>query len=234
MTLVRILSYNVRSLRDDTDALTRIVRVHAPDVLVVQEAPRFVGWRRRCADLARRCAMVYVAGGRTAGDNLLLCSPHAHLDPESTIERRVPRAPFRPIGGVVAAGFDIAGTRFAVVGCHLGLARAERRVEVAEVVDVLGRLEPEHVIVAGDLNEPPDGRSWRVLAQAGLRDPAPGVDDPTFPSAAPRARIDAILVSTGITAVEYGVPTDRHDPGHRADYTRATDHLPVLATLEIP
>ncbi|MFD0632519.1 endonuclease/exonuclease/phosphatase family protein [Catenulispora yoronensis] len=36
---VRVLSYNVRSLRDDRAALARVVRGCEPDVVCVQESP---------------------------------------------------------------------------------------------------------------------------------------------------------------------------------------------------
>jgi hypothetical protein len=43
--VVRVLGYNIRSMRDDEDALARVIRACAPDVVLVQEAPRFFRWR---------------------------------------------------------------------------------------------------------------------------------------------------------------------------------------------
>lgn len=235
MAVVRILSYNVRSLRDDSVTLCRLIREQHPDVVVVQEAPRFFRWRSKCAAFARECGLVYVAGGRSAGDNLLLAAVRAAADETSVVERRVPRPPMRPIAGVVAATFEIGAARFGVVGAHLGLTAAERQVEVAEVIDVATDLGAPHTIVAGDLNELPGGRSWRELAKAGLADPVPDLDDPTFPSTAPHKRIDAILTTDRVQTLTYGVPGSRaDDPNLAADYARATDHLPVLAVVEIP
>ena len=55
--LVRVMSYNIRSLRDDSAAVVRVIRAADPDVVCVQEAPRFLFWRRKCARLARDVGM---------------------------------------------------------------------------------------------------------------------------------------------------------------------------------
>ena len=49
--IVRVLSYNIRSMRDDTAALARVIRACAPDLVLVQEAPRFFRWRKAAARL---------------------------------------------------------------------------------------------------------------------------------------------------------------------------------------
>ena len=54
MATVRIMSYNIRSLRDDRAAVVRVIRDVDPDVVCIQEAPRFFRWRAKCARL--RCA----------------------------------------------------------------------------------------------------------------------------------------------------------------------------------
>jgi endonuclease/exonuclease/phosphatase family metal-dependent hydrolase len=69
---LRLLTYNVRSMRDDRDALGRVIRSAEPDVVLVQESPRFLRWRALCAELARRGNLVVVGGGRLAGSNLIL------------------------------------------------------------------------------------------------------------------------------------------------------------------
>ena len=72
MSTLRLLSYNVRSLRDDPAAVARVMRAAEPDVAIVQEAPRFLRWRSSCAALARRAGLLWVSGGRAAGANLVL------------------------------------------------------------------------------------------------------------------------------------------------------------------
>lgn len=69
---LRLVTYNVHGLRDDRAALTSVVRDLAPDVLVLQEAPRRFRWRHHCAALAHSMRMVVAAGGLPALGNLIL------------------------------------------------------------------------------------------------------------------------------------------------------------------
>jgi endonuclease/exonuclease/phosphatase family metal-dependent hydrolase len=229
MSRVRVLTYNVRSLRDDRAALVRVVRACAPDVLVVQEAPRLVRWRSRCAALAGATGLFYVAGGRSAGGNLLLAG--ARVSVHGVVERRIPQRWRDPIRGVVAATLGIGALRFGVVGVHLSLSAAGRARDVDVVLDTVRTFGTLPVAVAGDLNEAPGGRSWSALTASGLDDAGAGEATPTFPARGPRSRIDAILVSgTGVKVCDYRVPDE---PELRSDLARATDHLPVLAVLEL-
>ena len=70
----RVLTYNVRSLRDDAAAVAAVVRACDPDVVFLQEAPRFCRWRSKLAKLARECGLLYVTGGRTTGGVALLAN----------------------------------------------------------------------------------------------------------------------------------------------------------------
>ena len=81
---IRIISWNVHGLRDDTRALARIVRELDPDVMCVQEAPKFWRWRAKVAALARECGLIYVAGGGTTGGSALLV--HLRVDVEASTE----------------------------------------------------------------------------------------------------------------------------------------------------
>lgn len=143
-------------------------------------------------------------------------------------EHRI-RQPLRdPIRGVVAAEVEVAGTRLGVVGCHLGLKPDGRRDQVRTVIEVANTFAVP-TLVAGDFNEPPSGDCWRALAEAGYADPGKTNGEHTFPARAPRTRIDAVLASAGIEVKEYGVlEHDRHD------LEQATDHLPVIAVLDVP
>jgi len=84
-------------------------------------------------------------------------------------------------------------------------------------------------VLAGDLNEPPDGPAFALLA--GRRVDAAGADaTPTFPATFPgpaRARIDVLLVDPEIKIAGYRVVSS-------AAAARASDHLPVLADLDLP
>ena len=71
---LRVVSYNIHSRRDDPAALAAVVRAAAPDVLIVQEAPRRFRWRQKSATLAESFGLVVAAGGLPSLGNLLLTS----------------------------------------------------------------------------------------------------------------------------------------------------------------
>ncbi len=231
--LVRVLSYNLRSLRDDEEALARVVRACRPDLLLAQEAPRFFRWRKHAARLAAATDLVMLSGGATAAGPLLLCSLRAAV--EHTEDILLPRTPGLHRRGFATAVVRVAGARLGVVSCHLSLQEAERRDQARMLLEHLASLGAPHAVVAGDVNEPPAGRSFRLLAGT-LRDcraVRPWGDEATHPSAAPRRRIDAVFTTPGVEVLGCGVP--RGLPGVAEDDLRAaTDHLPVLAALRVP
>ncbi|MFI8966673.1 endonuclease/exonuclease/phosphatase family protein [Streptomyces sp. NPDC053493] len=228
--VVRILSYNVRSMRDDEDALARVIRACAPDLVFVQEAPRFFRWRKHAARLAAKSDLVVLGGGATAAGPLLLCSLRATV--ERTEDVLLPLTPGLHRRGLATAVVRLGGARVGLVSCHLSLAADERHAQAGLVLDRVAALGTPYAIVAGDLNERAGGRSWTRLTKE-LQDgweAAPWGGEHTWPAPAPDRRIDAILATPGIEFLTCGVPTDL-DP---KDLTTATDHLPVLAVVRIP
>ncbi|MCI0688879.1 MAG: endonuclease/exonuclease/phosphatase family protein [Sporichthyaceae bacterium] len=225
---VRVLSYNVRSMRDDRAALGRVIRACEPDVVCVQEAPRFLRWRSLCAQLARTSGLVVVTGGRSAGSMLLLADLRVRvLYTEDVQLRKLPKLHQR---GLAMAVMEIQGARFGVASMHLSLDEAERDYQVAEVLAHLRRLSASELVLAGDVNEQPDGPRWQglvgELTDAYVAGPWGG--EFTFPARGPARRIDGIFVSSGIEVMRCGVPTEL------PELDRASDHLPVLAELRIP
>ena len=77
---LRVLSYNVRGLRDDRAALAEVVRAADPDVVCVQEAPKYLRWRAKCAALAREWGLLYVAGGGSTGGTALFVHLRVDVD----------------------------------------------------------------------------------------------------------------------------------------------------------
>jgi endonuclease/exonuclease/phosphatase family metal-dependent hydrolase len=225
-SVLRVLSWNIKHLLGDPLAVHRVLRAATPDLVCLQEAPRLPGSKRQLNALARSGGLVYVAGGRSGAGTAMLRSIRAQLhDPRAfTFPLANWRAQRR---GAVLATVSLPGLLpVRVASVHLGLDAAERLQHVAEVIDRLsGAGLP--MVVAGDLNEPPAGPSWRAFA-AVVTDPAPGAG-PTFTAAEPRRRIDAVLTSPGIETVEYG----RWQP-ERRDAELASDHLPVLSLIRLP
>lgn len=230
---VRLLSYNIRSLRDDRHALVRVIRACEPDLVCVQESPRY--WRPggQAAWLAHRTGTVVLSGGgRIAAGPLLLGRPGVRV--LQTRDRLLPKT-----RGLHARGFATALVRvgesapFAVTSCHLSLDPEERLRQFALLP---GQFWPgEHGVIAGDFNEHPEDPGWRGLAAA-FRDAhaaAPWGGTYTSAPGDPYQRLDAVFVTPDLEVLACGVPHGL--PGlSPADLLTATDHLPVLAVLRVP
>ncbi|WP_031069776.1 endonuclease/exonuclease/phosphatase family protein [Streptomyces sp. NRRL S-118] len=231
--VIRVLSYNIRSMRDDEDALARVIRACRPDLVFVQEAPRFFRWRKHAARLAAKSELVVLSGGATASGPLLLCSLRATV--ERTEDVLLPLTPGLHRRGFATAVVRIGGARIGLVSCHLSLRSDERYAQAGMLLDRLAALDVPHAIAAGDINEKPAGPSFRRLA-AELQDcwaVRPWGGEHTWAPGDPYQRIDAVFATKGIEVLGCGVPQGL--PGLAdADLRAATDHLPVLAALRVP
>ncbi|MPY57659.1 endonuclease/exonuclease/phosphatase family protein [Streptomyces spongiae] len=231
--VIRVLSYNIRSMRDDTEALARVITACAPDLVLIQEAPRFFRWRKKLARLAAASHLVTLSGGATASGPALLCSLRATV--ERTEDVLLPRTPGLHRRGFATAVVRFGGARLGVLSCHLSLQKDERYEQGGMLLDRLAGMGVEHAIAGGDLNERPNGRTFKRLT-ADLQDcweTAPWGAEHTFTPDDPRRRIDAILATRGVEVLGCGVPLGQ--PGiTETDLRAATDHLPVLAALRVP
>ncbi|MFI0978686.1 endonuclease/exonuclease/phosphatase family protein [Streptomyces sp. NPDC021093] len=227
--VVRVLSYNIRSMRDDRNALARVVRACEPDLVLIQEAPRFFRWRKKAAWLAAHSDLVVLGGGATAAGPLLLCSLRATV--ERTEDVLLPRTPGLHQRGFATAVVRIGGARLGVLSCHLSLQGEERYAQAGLLLDQLAAMGVTHAIAGGDLNDRPDGKSFQLLASS-LQDcwaVAPWGGEYTSVPENPHQRIDAIFATEGVKVLGCGVP--ELPP---ADVRAATDHLPVLAAVRVP
>lgn len=223
---IRILSYNVRSLRDDASAAARVIAACEPDVVCVQEAPRFFRWRAKCAALASESGLFVVTGGRPAGAMLLLASLRAR--PLETRDVLLSKKRGLHQRGIALAAFDIGGAQFVAGSIHLDLDAAERRRHVDEIFAHVREFDVP-VILAGDINEEPSGAAWQALAR---RYPdayviAPDGGEHTYSAKEPVRRIDGVFVDPRVEVVSCGVPDV-------AGIEVASDHRPVLAVVRIP
>ncbi|MER7621511.1 endonuclease/exonuclease/phosphatase family protein [Streptomyces sp. NPDC126503] len=228
--VVRVLGYNIRSMRDDEDALARVIRACAPDVVLIQEAPRFFRWRKHAARLAAKSDLVVLGGGATAAGPLLLCSLRATV--ERTEDVLLPLTPGLHRRGLATAVVRFGRARLGLVSCHLSLRADERYAQAGMVLDRVAALGTPYTIVGGDLNERPGGPAFTRLT-AELRDGwavRPWGGEHTSTAADPHQRIDAILATPGVEFLGCGVPQGL-DP---VDLRAATDHLPVLAAVRLP
>ena len=229
MTTLRVLSYNVRSLRDDDAAVGRVIRAARADVVCIQEAPRFLRWRSKCAALARRSGMVVVSGGRAAGANLVLSTLAVAVD--ATHDIRYSRDAGLEQRGASIAVLRLAGSRFAVAGTHLDLVEAPRLRHVGELHGRLQDLVPTEVpvIVIGDMNDVPGSPVWTALATRGADAFAERGQGDGFTFSATNAvrRIDGVFVDRRIGVVSAAALDN-------PDIRVASDHRPVLVELDLP
>jgi endonuclease/exonuclease/phosphatase family metal-dependent hydrolase len=223
VTALRVLSYNVHSLRDDTRALASVVREAAPDVAIIQEAPRRFRWRQKCADLARSFDMVVAGGGLPALGNLILTNLRVRARESWSVQ--FPLTPGRHMRGAAFVRCVVGRTPFLAAGSHLSTDANERPGQATLLKKYLDEAE-EPVVFGGDLNENSGGAAWRTLAD-GLVDAAAAAgahERATFPCAEPRERIDVVLADPSWKVVAY-------DLVDTATARAASDHLPIVVDL---
>ncbi len=220
---LRVVSYNVHGLKDDLDALATTVRAAAPDIVILQEAPRRLRWRTRNAHLAHSWGLVHAAGGLPALGNAVFTSYRVRV--VDSWHLQYPLTPGRHLRGAVFARCLLGRTPFVVVGSHLATDATERPAQAQLLKKALVDLDAP-VIFAGDINETRGGGAWRTLAD-GLVDPGAGDDLPTFPASAPDRRIDLLLADPRITVTDFRVVDTE-------SARRASDHLPLVADLVLP
>jgi endonuclease/exonuclease/phosphatase family metal-dependent hydrolase len=185
------------------------------DVVCLQEVPRFAFSALRLRRFARECGLVPVAAGRPAAGTAVLVRRHVVVRRSQRL--LLSRTRGRHRRAVVAATVLVDGVRVTVASVHLGLDAEERERHAAEVLTAVAGFDGPYV-VAGDMNEGPEGAAWQLLeATIG---PAVSADRPSFPSTAPRHVIDTAFVSDGFLASLVEVAE-----------TTASDHLPVAVNL---
>jgi endonuclease/exonuclease/phosphatase family metal-dependent hydrolase len=223
---LRVMSYNIHSSKDDLGALAEVVRAEAPDLVLVQEAPRRFRWRARTAKLARDWGMLVAGGGLWACGNTAFATLRVTV--EETRDVRFPLTPGRHLRGAVLLRCMVGRSRFVVVGTHLSLDATERVSQALELKAQLSDIE-EPVIICGDFNEDSGGAGWRTLVD-GLTDAAHPHDAGgvhTFSCAAPRRRIDGVFVDPRCEVTAYRLIDT-------PEALRASDHFPVVVELDLP
>jgi endonuclease/exonuclease/phosphatase family metal-dependent hydrolase len=223
MTSLRVLSYNIHTSKDDLSALARVVRAVAPDIMIIQEAPRRFRWRQKCADLARSFDLVVAGGGLPSLGNLILTSLRVRVSAAWSVQ--YPLTPGRHMRGAQFVRCTVGRIGLVVAGSHLSTDATERAAQATLLKKYLTEAD-EPVVFGGDLNENSGGAAWRTLAD-GLVDAAVATGAevrPTFPAGAPRDRIDVVLVDPRWTVTGYELIST-------PDALAASDHLPLVVDL---
>jgi endonuclease/exonuclease/phosphatase family metal-dependent hydrolase len=218
-----VMTYNVRSLRDDVDALAAVVRECAPDVLLVQEAPRFLRWRSKRAALARRCGLVVATADRPGG---LVVMTAMRVEVIATSFSLLPKESGRHQRAVTQATVRCGGERWRVASTHLSTDAGERQRHLPTLRSLLAADTSVPLVVGADVNEDPPGPVFADLA-ATYQDcfAVAGTGDGfTAPAVAARRRIDAIFADKSLRVVSCEV-------GSAPGVEVASDHCPVVAVV---
>lgn len=242
---VRLLTYNVHSCigMDGRLSVRRIARVIAQteaDIVALQELDK---QRRRTKnqDQARQIAEQLrmehhfhpsiALAGEYFGNAVMSRLPMrvmktGPLPGTAAGPRREPRA-------AVWVNVDVNGTCLQVINTHLGLNRGERVTQAQALLgrDWYGGRDADiPVVLCGDLNALPTSLAYRHLCRR-LRDAQTVLSDQqpqaTWPARWPLGRIDHVFVSRDVIVRDAVVLDDELA-------CVASDHRPLLTTLEVP
>jgi len=127
--------------------------------------------------------------------------------------------------GLLHAQVMVERTEVHVVVVHLGLIHASRERQVQRLGQFIQREIPAHapLVVAGDFNDW-GAQLLKPMAALDLRT-FEGIRLPTYPSRLPLLHLDRIFMR-GLKPMSAHVP-------HGAAWRRMSDHLPLIAELEL-
>ena len=223
---VRIATWNVRKAvgldwRRDPGRILAVLRETGAEIAILQEADKRLAARLPVLPPDVLAGAGWGAVPTDPGTPSTGHHGNAILLRAGWTARRVRRIdlPGLEPRGALAASLDGPAGPLWVIGTHLGLRARDRRAQMGVVARMAAEAGPRAVL-AGDLNEwrldpgalpLPDGWTWHV-------------PEPTFHAAAPLLRLDRIAAARGIAVGDLRV--------HRSPLARrASDHLPVCATL---
>ncbi len=211
----------------DPERIIRVLREMDADVIALQESDHRFG--ERTSALPRRLLddtpwrALPVARRRQSlgwhGNALLVRRRIRHLAAGAlelpTLEPR----------GAVFGELSVSGRRFTIVGTHLDLSGLRRRAQIRALIEWRSEQKLRlPTVIMGDFNQ--WGRVTGAMREFGMgwQQLAPGA---SFPARRPIAKLDRI-----VTTPEWSyVSSAAH---HSAIAVQASDHLPVLATLNLP
>jgi endonuclease/exonuclease/phosphatase family metal-dependent hydrolase len=225
MTQLRVLTWNVHGCvgRDgvcDPERVASVLEAAKPDVSALQEIDNrtkraahdpfsyfgaLFGW-------TTVAARTLTARDGHYGHIVLSRWPIESLGIDLSVRWREPR---KAIVGSIATP---AG-KIVVIAAHLGLLPFERRRQFARLKERIAAIPDRPIVVLGDFNDFPG----RGLAERSLSPPLQGAPAlATYPSRFPLLPLDRIWFSGPLELATI------HDAG------RASDHLPLLASLKWP
>lgn len=233
---LRVLSYNIHHAEGvdrklDLERIAKVILSAQPDLVALQEVDQHVARSQSVdqpAELARRTAMHVVFGG-----NIELQGGHygnailSRFPIQSHTNLRLPNFDGGEQRGAIAAEIAIAGhdQPLLLLATHLDHRRNDReRVASAEALNRLVADQPQRpALLAGDLNDVHGSRTLQEFAKVWTH--STSEPRPTIPVGKPSRQIDFVLYrpQPRWKVIEVQV----------LDEPVASDHLPILAVLEL-
>lgn len=228
---LRVATYNVHACvgtdgRHDPDRVATVIGELEADVVALQEFtyPASVALETRQPVVLTMAGNYECALGPTRqtvtqcfGNALFTQHPIVDVHRiDLSMERWEPR-------GALAATIAVGRTHVHVLAAHLGLRVRERRFQVRQILEYLDSARDTLLVVLGDFNDWLPGRSVvHVLDDRLGRPPRPA----SFPGYCPLVPLDRIWIHPARALrriFAHATPTAR----------RASDHLPVVADIDI-
>lgn len=229
--MIKVASYNMRKAigtdrRRMPERTLEVLREVDADIIALQECDRRLGERAGVIPLhmldehSPWKAIPIAIRARSMGwhGNALLVRKDATVSAPRRIE--IPTLEPR---GAVRADIALNGMTLRVVGMHLDLSGLWRRKQAHAILHDVDGCEPAlPSVLMGDLNEwtPQSG----CLRDFG-RNHCFAATGPSFHARHPVGRLDRIMVSSELRVIDSGTH-------HSAAARKASDHLPIWATLE--
>lgn len=228
MARLRLASYNVhravgRDRKRDPERILAVLREIDPDVVALQEVEASDVGEDMLAWLAAKLGFHAIAGttlerhdGHFGNGLLTRCAVREKRLTDLSWRGREPR-------GAICADVECGGSGLRIVATHLGLRPAERRAQVHQLLQLFSWKPEDRAVLMGDVNEWfLWGRPLRRLHRYFERTRAV----PTFPARLPVLALDRLWTHPG------SILSRLH--AHRSPLARvASDHLPLVATLEL-
>lgn len=236
-----VMSYNVHSCtgtdgRTDVHRIARVIESQAPDIIALQELDSGLvrtGLVDQAMVLADWLEMEYhfhpsihMEAGQY-GNAVLSSHPMRVFRAEEL--PTLPKRGIKEKRGAVWIKVDIRGQEVQVFNTHLGLNRHERLAQATALAGPDWLRHPEckgPVVFCGDINVTRWSQAYRIFGRS-LVDANGRFGKATWPSRFPFMRLDYIFVSSDVSVIDVNVPRDKF-------IRRASDHLPVMAVLEVP
>jgi endonuclease/exonuclease/phosphatase family metal-dependent hydrolase len=239
------MTYNVKSCSvagsaRAVDRVAAVISAADPDLVALQELEEGAernGARHQAEALAATLgwqlhyqpAMRGAAGGSFG--NALLSRLPARLVAGGLLPQ-LPVGVVREPRGISWLAVTVGRREVQVLVTHLGLTRRERRLQLDALLGPAWLGDPRCAaprLLCGDLNcrpgSPDHRRLESVLVDAALVSP-PAAGSATFPARRPLVRLDHVLVSPDLRVVRTTIPRG-------PELRRASDHLPLIADLEV-